>query len=81
MSGFVRSIPREAKVNSARFWNADCLSRLIVHLVTIRANDVRQRTSWSHLIIAFRSCHGYNTIRYMIHYITSPSHIDDCAAN
>jgi len=45
MSGFVRSIPREAEVNSARFWNADCLIRLIVHLVTIRANDVRQRTS------------------------------------
>jgi hypothetical protein len=72
MSGFVRSIPREAEVNSACFWNADCLSRLIFHLVTIRANDVRQRTSWSHLTIAFRSCHEYNSIRYMIHYIAEP---------
>jgi hypothetical protein len=72
MSGFVRSIPREAEVNSTRFWDADCLSRLIVHLVTIRAYDVRQCTSWPHLIIAFRSGHGYNAIRYIIHYIAEP---------
>jgi hypothetical protein len=72
MSSFVRSIPREAEVNPARFWNANCLSRLIVHLVTIRANNVRQRTSWSHLTIASPSCRGYNYIRYMIHYIAEP---------
>jgi hypothetical protein len=72
MSGFVRGIPRESEVNSARFGNADCLRCLIVHLVTVPSNDVRQRTSWSHLIIAFRACHGYNAIRYMIHYITEP---------
>jgi len=72
MSGSVRSISREAKINSTRFWNADCLSRLIVHLVTIRAYDVRQRTPSSHLIVACVSCHEYNAIRYMIHYIAEP---------
>jgi hypothetical protein len=72
VSGLVGSIPGKAEVNSARFWNADCFGRLIVHVVTIHANDVRQRTSWLHLIIACLLRHGYNTIRYMIHYIAEP---------